>query len=423
MRYNRRDFMKTKFGFIGIFVLVCLFFGAAPVTAALAPTGNIVFYCDVDGAAVYINGVQKGVIESGVFPIEYDSAYTTYTVKKDGYYDATGSIDGMLDGQVNQNIDVTLTPKPTGSGKGWFVVHCNVNGASVAFNGATKGTISGGTYTFEVPTTGTPYTSFSVSKSGYVTVQDSIGSMPTADQTIDLYATLNPVPTTTVPTTVATPIGGDVGWIAVHSNVNGASVYFDNTYKGAIANGVLSVAVYTTGTPLTTYRVEKPGYVTVTGSLPTAPAKGVTKDITVTLSPTQTLTQAPVGSGTGQYVFHCSENGAEVYFDGVFKGMVNNGVASITVATTGTPAKTYEVRKSGFYTATGSITQYPANGQTIDIPVTLNPQMVTAPTTKNTPLPTTAVPVTTKSPLPITVTIGAVIMGALLMGVIGKRRN
>ncbi len=101
-----------------------------------------------------------------------------------------------------------------------FTVHSNIDGASVAFDGVTKGTITSGIFTLEISTTGTPFTSYTVSRSGYVTYAGSISRMPASDQTIDLYATLNPVPTattppTTIPTTMLTPIGGDAGWYTV----------------------------------------------------------------------------------------------------------------------------------------------------------------------------------------------------------------
>ena len=69
------------------------------------------------------------------------------------------------------------------------------------------------------------------------------------------------MPTVTEPTTVATtvvtttptsPIGVDQGWIDVHCNVDGSTVYFDGAYEGTTAGGILSVPVYTTGTPIST---------------------------------------------------------------------------------------------------------------------------------------------------------------------------
>jgi len=418
--------MKSVPGCIGLFVLVCLSLYAAPVAADIPGGGIAVIFqcgdsltsssCNANGGTVYINDYVQGTISGGFFEIAYDDSFTTYRISKDGYYDKPGTID-LPAGSSDIIIDATLTQKPTGSGVGYFTVYCSVDGASVAFDGITKGTISGGSFTYQVSTTATPYTSYTVSKSGYETYYGTISTMPADSQTIYLSATLTPVVTTT-----QTPIGGSTGYIVVSSNVNGASVYFDSTYKGTISNGQLSVLVYTTGTPSTTYRVEKSGYVTATGSLPTPPTAGQTKYITVNLN--AATTQAPAGSGKGTYTVHSNVDGAEVYIDGIFQGITSNNVFSYTVATTGTPVKTYEVRKTGYTTYTGTISQTPANGQTIDLYATLNPAPATTATTRRTTLPTTTpTPLpTTKSPLPLTVTISAVLVGALIL-VAGHRKR
>ena len=82
-----------------------------------------------------------------------------------------------------------------GGGEGWIRIDCNVNEASVSLNGEYKGVISGGSLTVPVYTTGTPYTSFSVSKSGYTPYTGAL-SMPAEGQTNTYYATLNPIYTT-----------------------------------------------------------------------------------------------------------------------------------------------------------------------------------------------------------------------------------
>jgi hypothetical protein len=207
-----------------------------------------------------------------------------------------------------------------------------------------------------------------------------------------------------------------VGWFAIHSNVNGASVYFDSAYKGAIVNGVLNVQVYTTGTPYNSYRVEKSGYISQSGSLPSSPSKGQTKDVYITLNPSTTAVPVPVGAGKGYYTIHSNVDGSSVYFDGTFHGVTADNVLTVMVATTGTPFRTIEVRKTGYVSYTSSITQYPASGQTIDLYANLVPAPV-----KTTVVPTT-VPAT-QSPLPAPVLIGAVLAAIALWctGKTGKR--
>lgn len=394
-----------------------LFLCAAPVSAVLPGGGLEVLFqcseavssssCNANDATVYVNGMSKGTIVNGLFEIPYEDGFSTYKISRSGYYDKTGSIPEPAPGQTTDiTIDATLTPVPTGSSKGWFTVHSNVDGASVAFDGATKGTITSGVFTLEVSTIATPYSSYTVSKNGYVTYYGSIASMPTSDQTIDLYATLNPVPTST---TVSTPIGGDAGWYAVSCNVNGATVYFDSEYKGTIASGTLSVPVYSTGTPYKTYRVEKAGYVTSSGTMPAAPAKGQTVSIRVALSPASTLTTTvqttapvnPPGSEHGWIAVHANVDGATVMVESNSMGIIRNGKLTIPVATTGTPYSSFTVSKTGYTTTTGTVPRQPASGETVDIYVTLNP-------VQPTPAPTTQSPVS----LPV---IAAGLVGAVLL--------
>jgi len=392
-----------------------------PPVAATAPAGAegwLTINCDVDGATVYLDNARVGTISGGSFDIADGSQYSTYTVKKDGYYDASGDINFVPGGSGNVEITVSLTPKPTGSGKGWIAVHSDVDGASVAFNGVTKGTISNGIYTLEVSTTGTPYTKYTVTKSGYYTYTGSV-TMPSDDQTIDLYPTLNPIPVTAIPTTASTVIGGDTGWYTFHCTVNGASVSLDGTPKGVISNGVLSVTVYTTGTPYSTYSVSMNGYDTVSGTLPSTPAKGQTKDVYVTLTAaaTQTATVPPAGAGQGTYAVYCNVDGASVYFDDTYQGLISNGVLYDSVSVTGTPFTTYRVEKTGYVTASGSIVQQPAAGEIVPMHVSL------LKATKTT-APVTSVPTTKASPLPLPVTLCGVIgAGALVLAIGCRQKN
>jgi len=402
-------------------IILLLAFGcilvAAPVSAEIPPggTGWIAFKTNVDGASVYINGNLKGTTDStGEFDIQYADTFTSYTISKDGYYDGSGSIE-FPPGADNLDITVTLTLKPTGSGKGWFTVHSNIDGALVYFDSVYKGVISSGVFSYEVSSTADPLSSFSVSKSGYQTYLGSISSMPSDGQTIDLYATLNPVTiATTVATTSSTPVGGDVGWYAITCNVDGASVYFDSVYKGTISGGVLNVQVYTTGTPYKTYTVSRSGYVTSTGSFTSVPAKGNTVTVPVTLIPLTSATTEPtfepVGSEHGWIAFHCNVDGAKVTMGDYNAGTIRNGVLTVSVATTGTPFSEFTVTKDGYATTTGTVPRQPAAGETVDVYVTMTQA---APTT---------VP-TTQSPLPVPVIGAALVIACLVMACIRARRE
>ena len=98
----------------------------------------------------------------------------------------------------------------------------------------------------------------------------------------------------------ATPenIGGDVGWYAVHCNIDGATVSFDNDTKGQIAQGNLTVQVYVTGTPYKSFTVYKSGYVPYTGAINQYPAKGETIDLYATLNAQPATTTFPTSMPT-----------------------------------------------------------------------------------------------------------------------------
>ena len=168
-----------------------------------------------------------------------------------------------------------------GGDNGWYAVYCNIDGAQVYFDNQYKGEIQGGVLYVPVYTTGTPYSKFRVEMDGYATYYGDINRVPGKGEVFDLYATLNPVQT-------PAPIGGDVGWYTVHANVDGATVMFDNEVKGTISQGVLSVQVYTTGTPYRTYTLTKDGYAAYTGVSDRYPGAGETVDLYATLNPAPT---------------------------------------------------------------------------------------------------------------------------------------
>ena len=186
-------------------------------------------------------------------------------------------------------VPVAVSAATVGGDQAWFNVHCNVDGAQVYFDNDYKGEIYDGTYTVVVYTTATPYKTIKVEKAGYSTWTEEIKNYPAMGETLDIYATLN-----TVPTPAPALIGGDMGYYVVYCNIDGANVYFNDDYKGDIANGELSVSVYTTGTPYTTYNVQKSGYTPFTAQISDYPAKGETVKLHATLTPESQPPATPV---------------------------------------------------------------------------------------------------------------------------------
>jgi hypothetical protein len=107
------------------------------------------------------------------------------------------------------NPAVPTTAAVIGGGQGWYVVNCNVNGATVSFDNQVVGVITLGTLTVPVYTTGTPYQTYTVSMNGYLPYTATLTSVPAPGQSVQLYATLNPAPTampTPVPTKSPLPL-------------------------------------------------------------------------------------------------------------------------------------------------------------------------------------------------------------------------
>ncbi len=150
----------------------------------------------------------------------------------------------------------------------------------------------------------------------------------------------------------AAQIGGETGYYSVTSAPSGAAVYFDGTYRGTTP---LTIEVASTGTPGHTLSLSLSGYQTYNQDIPGNPSAGQTVYITATLTPL-------IGSGKGYYQVSSSPSGAEVYFDGIYKG---TSPVTIEVSTTGTPGHTINVYKSGYQSFSQYYAGNPQEGQTI----------------------------------------------------------
>lgn len=195
--------------------------------AIIGDVGWYVVHCTVDGATVMFDATEKGEVSQGVVYVPVYSTATpfrSYTVKKDGYTTYTGTIERVpLRGEsVDLYVSIapadtpTVTPTTDGGDIGWYKVHANVDGATVAFDNAIMGKIAKGTLSVEVYVTGTPYRAFTVSKSGYEPYTGTIARYPAKGQTVDLYATLNAKPETTTPVpTTKTPLPPAIALVAL----------------------------------------------------------------------------------------------------------------------------------------------------------------------------------------------------------------
>lgn len=187
-----------------------------PATKATTPapvipqTGWVTIISTPAGAMVTVDGVTKGT--TPVAAVELSSG-TEHTVKISlaGYKPYETSV--QLTPLEHTSVDATLVfipiPEPTktpapaptapaqpiGAGKGWIRVNCNVDGATVSFNDHSAGcTVAGGSCSTEVGTAVTPFRTFTVQKPGYEIYTGQVTSWPKEGETIDFYATLNPLP-------------------------------------------------------------------------------------------------------------------------------------------------------------------------------------------------------------------------------------
>ncbi len=279
-----------------IFILAGVPLASADESAA-GNQGWYVIHCNVYGADIYFDDKYVGRFQAGTMTVPASTTgtpYKTIRIQRYGYMTYTSSLtlvpgtDQTVDLNVTLNPISSVTPTQTtaGSDTGWYVVHSNVEGATVLFDGVNMGIISGGNLTVPVYSTGTIYQSYTVQKDGYTTYSGKIASVPQKGETVDLYSTL-----TLVAAVSTTPSGalGAVGWFVVHSNIDGASVSLDNDPKGVITNGNLLIRVSATGTPYKTFTVYKSGYIPFTSIIDTYPAQNRTVDLYATLNP-QTAT-------------------------------------------------------------------------------------------------------------------------------------
>jgi hypothetical protein len=230
-----------------------------------------------------------------------------------------------------------------GGSEGWIDVRCNVNGASVSFDGSYKGEISGGSLTVPVYTTGTPYHTVTVEKSGYNAYSGGL-TMPLAGETTTVYATLNPIP---VPPTQP-PV--QYGSIAVESQPSGAQIYFNGDYRGT---SPLTISDIWPGSY--TITAEMSGYRTYTTT--TSVSSGTRSNVYCPLSPLNTA---------GSLYVYSDPSGSNIYLDTVYKGNTPMTINNIAAGT-----HILQVDHSGYYDWKSTV-DVPAGG-TKTVSATLNP--------------------------------------------------
>ncbi len=388
--HERRISMKKLF-LLGC-IVVCLFLAVVPAVSAIGgDQGWIDVRCNVDGARVYFDGEEKGVISGGSLTVPvYTTAapYHSLTVEKSGYTPYSGELSMPANGET-KTVYATLNPIPTPVppvNYGSIYVESSPTGASIYFNGNYRGNapltineVWPGSYSIQAELNGyrTYTTTTSVSSGTRSTVYCSLSPMVTSGS---LYIISNPTnakvvldgldrgntpltlnnlaPTTHIveldhpgyydwKSTVEVPAGGtktvsgtlnpmpvsNVGWVYVSSSPGGASVTLDGTNYGQTpGSGSLKLNNIVAG--------DHTVALTLAGYTPYTTQVNVNAN---TVSEVSALLK-PAGSkpGNGELSVSSTPSGANVFVDNNFLGItpltlkdISAGSHVVTVQLTG----------------------------------------------------------------------------------------
>jgi PKD repeat protein len=121
-----------------------------------------------------------------------DEQSPVHTYQSGGFYWPNLTVSNSAGNSTKTIDEPIMVMVIVGGDKGYYRVHCNVDGARVYLNDWYEGMIGNGTLTIQVSTTGTPVRTFTVEKEGYQTFTAPVTVHPGKDQTVDLYAELVP---------------------------------------------------------------------------------------------------------------------------------------------------------------------------------------------------------------------------------------
>jgi hypothetical protein len=197
----------------------------------------------------------------------------------------------------------TVTSTEVGGGKGWIDTYCNVDGATVYFDGASQGNIAGGILSVAVTPTATPVRIVSVSKSGYTTWSGPLSRMPASGEHVQVYSTINPIST---PTPVP-PVQN--GAIYAQSSPAGAAISMNGNFYGYSPVTIPNL-------PQGTYSMKA----TLNGYTPDTRLINVYAGQTASYYPTLQQSPPPPRS-TGTVYAKSSPSGSQVYADGTYYGL------------------------------------------------------------------------------------------------------
>jgi len=321
-----------------------------PTTASVPKVGWITIVSTPSGASVSLDGKTVGV--TPITGTEVSAGSHSLRITKEGYepYEKSVTVSSgeqsAVDATLTEIVTPTKTPTPTptptqspiGGGKGWIRINANVDGAGAALGSETC-TISGGSCSIMVGTTTTPVKTFTVQKSGYSEYSGQVTTWPKEGETVDVYATLNPVAST--------------GTLQVSSYPSGAVATLDG------GNWQYTPAQFTSVSAGTNHYVQISlnGYQTYATTVYVS--AGETAYVSATLD--------PVPPSTGSLWVATNPSGADIYVDGRYMAASPNTITNLAPGT-----HTLRMHKVGYdeYLRTFSITA----GQRTTVDYTFTPQ-------------------------------------------------
>lgn len=326
---------------------------SVPTTSSGPKVGWITIVSTPSGATVTLDGKTVGI--TPIAGTEAGAGIThTIRITMEGYdpFEKSVSVSSGEQSAVDATLTAIITPtktptpvptatqSPVGGDKGWIRVNANVDGATVAL-GSEGCTVSGGSCSVMVGTTTAPIKTFTVQKSGYSAYTGQITTWPKEGETIDVYATLNPVVST--------------GTLQVSSVPSGAVAMLDG------GNWQYTPAQFASVSPGTSHYVQisMNGYETYATTVYVT--AGETAYASAELVP---FTPQP---STGSLSVATSPAGADIYIDGRYRASSPNIITNLAPGT-----HTLRMHKAGYdeYLQTFSI----AAGQRTVVDYTFTPQ-------------------------------------------------
>ena len=86
-----------------------------------------------------------------------------------------------------------------------------------------------------------------------------------------------------------------------------------------------------------------------------------------------------IGGDMGEYIVYCNAEGAEVFFNDEYKGLITDGELRVPVYTTDKPYHTIVIKKFSYIPYTEQIVEHPAAGQTVKINASLEQEFLSTP--------------------------------------------